>query len=184
MAKQNQATRGQNQGQQNRGREITQRESRRSATGRSFSENDEQSSKGMESRDQAEEARRASDQGGAEQNQGGRGQSQGRQGGSQQGQRQGQGGESGLSGHGREHGEHPVSDLEFDFITVLQNKAEAVNAYDKYMRDAEEAGSEECVAFFRRLHEEDTRHAQEARRHLDMIFRGEMGQRQGQARGR
>ena len=32
----------------------------------------------------------------------------------------------------------PLDDLTFDVITVLQNKAKALEAYDKYIRDADE----------------------------------------------
>jgi hypothetical protein len=32
----------------------------------------------------------------------------------------------------------PIDDLTYDVITVLQNKAKALEAYDKYIRDAEE----------------------------------------------
>ena len=31
----------------------------------------------------------------------------------------------------------PLDDLTYDVITVLQNKAKALEAYDKYIRDAD-----------------------------------------------
>ena len=52
---------------------------------------------------------------------------------------------------------NPISDLMYDWLTVLQNKAEGVAAYEKYIRDAEEVGAQECVDLFRRLHERDVR---------------------------
>jgi hypothetical protein len=61
---------------------------------------------------------------------------------------------------------NPISDLMYDWITVLQNKAEGVSAYEKYIRDAEEAGSQECVDMFRRLHERDVRMLEEVRDHV------------------
>jgi ferritin-like metal-binding protein YciE len=65
---------------------------------------------------------------------------------------------------------NPISDLMYDWITVLQNKAEGVSAYEKYIRDAEEAGSQECVDMFRRLHEQDVRMLEEVRDHVyDMM---------------
>ena len=30
---------------------------------------------------------------------------------------------------------NPISDLMYDWLTVLQSKAEGVNAYEKYIRD-------------------------------------------------
>ena len=38
--------------------------------------------------------------------------------------------------------QNPVSDLLYDWLTVLQNKAEGINAYEKYIRDAEEEGDD------------------------------------------
>jgi len=61
---------------------------------------------------------------------------------------------------------NPVSDLLYDWLTVLQSKAEGLNAYEKYIKDAEEAGSTECVEMFRRLHEHDTRMVEEVKDHV------------------
>ena len=32
---------------------------------------------------------------------------------------------------------HPLSDLAYDWITLMQNKAQALMAYDQYIKDAE-----------------------------------------------
>ena len=61
---------------------------------------------------------------------------------------------------------NPISDLMYDWLTVLQSKAEGLNAYEKYIKDAEEAGSTECVEMFRRLHEQDARMVQEIKDHV------------------
>jgi len=66
---------------------------------------------------------------------------------------------------------NPVSDLLYDWLTVLHNKAEGLNAYEKYIKDAQEAGSEECVEMFRRLHEYDTRMLQEVKDHVFSMIR-------------
>jgi hypothetical protein len=50
---------------------------------------------------------------------------------------------------------HPLSDLAYDWITLIQNKAQALNAYDQYIQDAEQANSPECAAFFRKVHDTD-----------------------------
>ena len=34
---------------------------------------------------------------------------------------------------------HPLSDLAYDWITLMQNKAQALMAYDQYIKDAEQA---------------------------------------------
>jgi hypothetical protein len=61
---------------------------------------------------------------------------------------------------------NPVSDLMYDWLTVLQNKAEGVNAYEKYIKDAEAANAPECVAMLKRLHEQDVRILEETKKHV------------------
>ncbi len=50
----------------------------------------------------------------------------------------------------------PIDDLTFDVITVLQNKAKALEAYDKYLRDAED--DDELHGIFTRIRDEDATH--------------------------
>jgi hypothetical protein len=70
---------------------------------------------------------------------------------------------------------HPLSNLEYDWITLIQNKAQALMAYDQYIKDAEQAGSPECAAFFRRVHDADKAQLAEARQHLVAVMQGKMG---------
>ena len=71
---------------------------------------------------------------------------------------------------------HPLSDLAYDWITLIQNKAQALNAYDQYIQDAEQADSPECAAFFRKVHDADKAHLAEAKEHLVAVLQGKMGQ--------
>ena len=64
------------------------------------------------------------------------------------------------------NGKNPISDLMYDWVTVLHNKAEGLHAYEKYIKDAEKEQSPECVQMFRRLHEQDVKMVQEVRDHL------------------
>jgi ferritin-like metal-binding protein YciE len=66
---------------------------------------------------------------------------------------------------------NPISDLLYDWLTVLHNKAEGLNAYEKYIKDAQEAGSEECVEMFRRLMEYEARMLQEVKDHVFGMIR-------------
>ena len=66
---------------------------------------------------------------------------------------------------------NPISDLMYDWLTVLQNKAEGVNAYEKYIKDAEEAGSTECAEMFRRIHDHDVRMLEEIKDHVFRMIR-------------
>ena len=70
---------------------------------------------------------------------------------------------------------HPLSDLTYDWITLIQNKAQALMAYDQYIKDAEQAGSAECAAFFRKVHDADKIQLQEAKQHLLAVLQGKMG---------
>ncbi len=70
---------------------------------------------------------------------------------------------------------HPLSALEYDWITLIQNKARALMAYDQYIEDAERANSPECAAFFRRVHDSDKAQLAEAKEHLVKVLQGRMG---------
>ncbi|MBW4634251.1 MAG: hypothetical protein KME30_20775 [Iphinoe sp. HA4291-MV1] len=71
--------------------------------------------------------------------------------------------------------QNPVSNLEYDFLTVLHNKAEAIKAYETYINDAQQAGSQPCVELFQKLRQSDIEHAQEIRRHLqEVMHKGKM----------
>lgn len=74
-----------------------------------------------------------------------------------------------------QHDQHPLSDLAYDWITLIQNKAQALIAYDKYIQDAQQANSPECVELFKRIHDQDKQQLQEAKQHLMMVLNGEMG---------
>ena len=63
-----------------------------------------------------------------------------------------------------------ISNLEYDLLTVLQNKSEALNAYDKYIQDAQSIGSQPCVELFQKLQQADSQQAQEIRHHLQEVM--------------
>lgn len=71
--------------------------------------------------------------------------------------------------------QHPLSDLAYDWITLIQNKAQALMAYDQYIKDAEAAKSPDCAAFFRKVHDADKAHLAEAKQHLVKVLQGQMG---------
>jgi len=65
---------------------------------------------------------------------------------------------------------NPISDLEYDWLTVLQSKAEGLNAYEQYIKDAERENARECVELFRKLHEQDSRQVAEIRDHMKQMM--------------
>ena len=70
---------------------------------------------------------------------------------------------------------NPISDLMYDWLTVLQSKAEGLNAYEKYIRDAEKQNAPECVEMFRKLHEQDARQVEQIRDHVMQMMTKQRG---------
>ena len=68
------------------------------------------------------------------------------------------------------NGSTVISNLEYDLLTVLQNKSEALKAYETYMKDAREMGSGPCAELFQKLQQADMEHAQEIRQHLQQVM--------------
>ncbi|NJL85960.1 MAG: hypothetical protein HC886_08240 [Leptolyngbyaceae cyanobacterium SM1_1_3] len=63
-----------------------------------------------------------------------------------------------------------ISNLEYDWLTVLQSKTESLQAYDKYIRDAEEANSQPCVEMLKKLRAAESKQVQEIRQHLISVM--------------
>lgn len=59
-----------------------------------------------------------------------------------------------------------VSNLEYDWLTVMHNKAEALQAYDKYLQDARDANAPDCVELFTKLKRAEAEQIKEIRQHL------------------
>ena len=66
--------------------------------------------------------------------------------------------------------QNPISDLTYDWLTVLQSKAEGLNAYEKYIRDAEKENATQCVEMLRKLQEQDARQVEEIRDHVKTMM--------------
>ncbi|MDQ3232226.1 MAG: hypothetical protein M3Q07_10430 [Pseudobdellovibrionaceae bacterium] len=60
----------------------------------------------------------------------------------------------------------PLSNLLYDFISVLHNKAEGLQACEKYLRDAEQQNSQSCIDMLNRVIEQDRQMVVELRDHL------------------
>jgi rubrerythrin len=66
--------------------------------------------------------------------------------------------------------ERAMSNLEYDLLTALHHKAEAVKAYETYINDAQSMDSKPCVELFQKLREQDRQQAQEIRQHLQEVM--------------
>ena len=61
-------------------------------------------------------------------------------------------------------GSSPIDNLTYDLISSLNNKLEAITAYDKYLKDAQ--GDQQCQQLFQQMMQDDQRHAQMLRQEL------------------
>ena len=57
----------------------------------------------------------------------------------------------------------PVSDLEYDVISTLQSKLEALEVYEAYLEDCEEADDDDCRQLFQQIRDDDEWHAERLR---------------------
>ena len=68
-----------------------------------------------------------------------------------------------------------VSDLEYDWVTVLHEKGKAIEAYDKYIEDAKTANSQPCVELLESLKQSDSEQMQKIKEHLmEVMQKGKM----------
>lgn len=61
-------------------------------------------------------------------------------------------------------GYYPISDLQFDVVTLVFEKSKALQAYDKYMRDCQ--ANEELKKVFEEIIADDRRHIEMLKNHL------------------
>jgi len=85
--------------------------------------------------------------------------------GGQTGQQTGAGTQSG-------QGAFPVDNLTYNLISVLHSKLEGLEAYRKYMQDAQ--GDQECLQLFQQLQQQDSQAATKIQQHLMKHF-GQQG---------
>lgn len=53
--------------------------------------------------------------------------------------------------------------MSYDLLTTLQSKLESLNAYDTYIKDAQQAGDQECQRLFQQLKQQDTQSVEQLR---------------------
>jgi bacterioferritin (cytochrome b1) len=66
---------------------------------------------------------------------------------------------------------HPMTNLSYDVLTVLQNKLEAVAAYEHYLKDCHESGNAECQKLVAELKADDERHIELLRKEIERMVR-------------
>ena len=73
-------------------------------------------------------------------------------------------------------GVFPLDDLTYDLVTVLYEKSKALEAYDKYQRDAQ--GDQEISQLFQQIRQQDEQHIQQLREHLGRRLSTQSGSEQ------
>lgn len=63
-----------------------------------------------------------------------------------------------------------VSNVEYDVITVLQNKLEGHDVLNVYMKDCEAEGNQECRQLFEQIQRDDERHSIQLREQLKRLL--------------
>lgn len=64
-----------------------------------------------------------------------------------------------------------MSNLNYDLLTVLQNKLEAVAAYEQYLKDCEQSGDKECQDLVAELKRDDERHIEKLRAEVERMVK-------------
>ena len=67
-------------------------------------------------------------------------------------------------------GNRALSNLQFDLVTILHSKGEGIEAYDKYIRDAQAENSQECVELLQRLKQQDEQAVMEIKQHVIQVL--------------
>jgi hypothetical protein len=70
-----------------------------------------------------------------------------------------------------------VSDLEYDLLSALQSKLEALAVYEAYLEDCEVAGASQARELFEQIREDDARHAERLRTLLQREWAAERSSR-------
>lgn len=65
----------------------------------------------------------------------------------------------------------PLDNMSYDLLTALQNKLEGINAHDKYMQDARQAGDQDCANLFQQLKQQDSQQAQQIRSTIEQMVK-------------
>ncbi len=64
-----------------------------------------------------------------------------------------------------------MSNLSYDLLTVLQNKLEALAAYEIYLKDCKESGEDSCHQLVADLKHDDELHVAKLRAELERLVR-------------
>jgi len=70
-------------------------------------------------------------------------------------------------------GSFPLDDLTYDMVTLLYEKSKGLQAYDKYLQDAQ--SSPPCTQLLQQLRQQDQDAVQQLQEHVKQLLNGTMG---------
>ena len=76
-----------------------------------------------------------------------------------------------------------LSELAYDWVTILHNKTKGLRAYATYIEDARKANAQECVDLLERIRDADRRMVEEIKDHVAQVLAGKMGRKTTKAAG-
>lgn len=75
-----------------------------------------------------------------------------------------------------EQGDTGLSNLAYDWVTLLHEKTKGLRAYESYIEDARQMNATQCVELLERIRENDRRQVEEIKQHVMQVLGGQMGQ--------
>ena len=78
-------------------------------------------------------------------------------------------------------GNFPLDNLCYDLITIIQNKSQALEAYDKYLKDAQ--NESELRQLLEQIRLQDTQQVQQLTQHLGRLIGQQSGASSSQSAG-
>ena len=78
-------------------------------------------------------------------------------------------------------GNFPLDNLCYDLITIIHEKSKALEAYDKYLRDAQ--NDNELRQLLEQVRQQDTQQVQQLQRHLGRLLGQQSGASSSQSAG-
>ena len=90
-------------------------------------------------------------------------------------------GAGGTGQTGMQKGPLPLDNLSYDLVTILHEKSKALEAYDRYLADAQK--DPECLRLLQRIRQEDEQHVTELKRCLARCLNQGQGTQGGPSGG-
>jgi hypothetical protein len=69
-----------------------------------------------------------------------------------------------MSGSGGKGGNFPLDNVTYDLVTILYEKSKGLEAYDKYMQDAQ--GDQQLAQLLQQIRQQDEQAIQQLQQHL------------------